>query len=303
MGEKLFSSKDSLKMFILESLNDLACLFKNLDHPTRLEILARLIPDEMEFGDLQKAMDIPKTSLANHLIQLTESGLVEKLDRGVYRISFDGEDIMNSSAKSFLDMKVREQERLETLRLRYESIISKYTYTIGEQKMENTDKYRIVKLPPLRVVSFHEMGIFFGDPETKAFSKLESWAKPKGMFSEPDKHKLFGFNNPNPKHDKEKLNFIVNEENPYGYEFWITIDDDFEVERDVTVKEVPGGLFVVTSCTGVDALGETWKDLYSWIKDSKKYKFGKHQCLEHNTDPTITDASKFPFDVYFPITE
>ena len=99
------------------------------------------------------------------------------------------------------------------------------------------------------------------------------------------------------------MNFIVNEENPYGYEFWITIDDDFEVEKDLTVKEVPGGLFVVTSCTGVDALGETWKNLYRWIKESKTYKFGKHQCLEYNKDPTVTDASKFLFDVYFPITE
>lgn len=303
MGEKLFSSKESLKMFILESLNDFANLFKCLDHPTRLEILARLISEEMEFKDLQQAMDIPKTSLANHLIQLVESGLIERMVRGVYRISFDGEDIISSSAKSFLDMKVREQERLETLRLRYESIISRYTYSIGEQKLENSDKYKIVKLPPTRVVSFQEMGTFLGDPETKAFSKLESWAKPKGMFNDPEKHKLFGFNNPDPKYDKEKSNFIVNEENPYGYEFWITIDDDFEVENDINVKEVPGGLFVVTSCTGVESLGETWKDLYSWVKESKKYKFGKHQCLEYNKDPTITDPSKFPFDVYFPITE
>ncbi|MBY9001615.1 MAG: effector binding domain-containing protein [Candidatus Heimdallarchaeota archaeon] len=303
MGEKLFSSKETLKMFVLESLNDLACLFKNLDHPTRLEILARLIPEEMEFGDLQKAMDIPKTSLANHLIQLTESGLIEKLDRGVYRISFDGEDIMSSSAKSFLDMKIREQERLETLRLHYESIISRYTYTHGEQKMEDNDKYRIVKLPPMRVVSFHEMGTFLGDPETKAFSKLEAWAKPKGILNAIDKHQVYGFNNPNPKQIKETGNFLVDEENPYGYEFWITIDDDFEVEKGVTVKDELGGLFVVTKCIGVQNLGEAWKDLYNWIKESKKYKFGKHQCLEHNLDPTITDDSKFEFDVYFPVTE
>ncbi len=303
MGKKLFSSKESLKMFILESLNDLADLFKCLDHPTRLEILARLISEEMEFKDLQQAMDIPKTSLANHLIQLVESGLVEKMERGVYRISFDGEDIINSSAKSFLDMKVREQERLETLRLRYEGIISKYTYTIGEQKMENTDKYRIVKLPPLRVVSFHAMGTFLGDPETKASAELSSWANSKGMLKNPEKHRVYGFNNPDPKYDKEKGDFIVNEENPYGYEFWITIDDDFEEEENITVKEVPGGLYVVTSCIGVHTLGETWKDLYRWVKESKKYKFGKNQCLEHSKDPTISDGSELDFDLYFPISE
>jgi len=97
------------------------------------------------------------------------------MERGVYKISFDGADIINSSAKSFLDMKVREQERLESLRLYYESIISRYTYSVGEQKMENTDKYRIVKLPPLKVVSFHAMGTFIGDPETKASAKLATW--------------------------------------------------------------------------------------------------------------------------------
>ena len=303
MGEKLFSSKEALKMFILETHEDLAKLFKCLDHPTRLEILARLITEELEFRELQQAMDIPKTSLANHLIQLIESGLVEKMDRGVYRISFDGEDIINSSAKAFLDMRIREQERLEILRLRYEKIITKYTYNRGEQKLANEEKYRIETLPPLRVASFHDTGVYLGEPEPKAFAKLEAWAKPKGLLKDSSKHKVYGFNNPDPKYDREKGDFVVNEDNPYGYEFWITIEDDFEVEDTIEVKEIPGGMYAVTSCVGVQNLGEAWKDLYQWVKNHDKYKFGKQQCLEHNLDPSITDGTKFPFEIYISITE
>jgi len=121
MGNMPFYDKESIQLFILESLEEISNLHKALDHPTRLEILARLLTEPMEFSELQEKLRIAKTSLANHLTTLVDCGLVEKRERGLYQISFDGEDILTSSAKTFLEIKVREQEKLETLRLRYEA--------------------------------------------------------------------------------------------------------------------------------------------------------------------------------------
>lgn len=301
MGNMPFYNKESIQLFILESLEEISNLHKALDHPTRLEILARLLTEPMEFSNLQEKLRMAKTSLANHLTTLVDCGLVEKRERGLYQISFDGEDILTSSAKTFLEIKVREQEKLETLRLRYEALINKYTVLGSDIRMSKENEFEVVNLPEMRVVSFHAMGEFLGDPEPKAGEKLYSWAEPQGLYDEPEKHRVFGFNNPDPKYDKESGEFVINKENPYGYEFWMTIDDDFEVDGNLAVKTIPEGLFVTKSCVGVHDLGRAWKELGDWVKESKEYKFAPHQCLEENTNPKISDENKIPFILYFPV--
>jgi DNA gyrase inhibitor GyrI/DNA-binding HxlR family transcriptional regulator len=302
MGKLSFSSKEAIKLFVLESLNEIANLHKALDHPTRLEILARLLVEDKEFKDLMEEMDIQKTTLANHLNMLVDYALVERENRALYRISPDGEDLFQATAKVFLDMKVREQERQETLRMRFETQIQKYMILGSEQKMAK-DEFRIVKLPAMRVVSFHAMGEFLGDPETKAGKKIFDWANPKGLYEDTEKHKVFGFNNPDPKYDHDKGEFLVDKDNQYGYEFWMTIDENFEVEKDIVVKNIPEGLYVVKSCKGVNELGEAWKELYMWIKNSDKYDFGDKQCLEQALNPKEQDGHKIKFNLYFPIKE
>lgn len=303
MGNMPFHNNESIQMFILESLDEIANLHKALDHSTRIQILARLLTEELEFNELQELMRIAKTSLANHLTILVDCGLIEKRERGLYQISFDGHDVLINAAITFLGIKVREKEKLESLRLRYEALISKYTILGSDTKMVKENDFKIVTLPEMRVVSFHAMGEFLGDPEPKAGAKLYEWANPLGLYDDPDTHRVFGFNNPDPKFDKDLGKFIVDEDNPYGYEFWMTIPEDFEVQDEVDVKTIPEGLYVTKSCLGIDNLGRVWKELFNWVKESKEYKYGKHRCLEENTNPKISDGHKIPFVLYFPITK
>ena len=170
-------------------------------------------------------------------------------------------------------------------------------------KVKKDTEFNIITLPEMRVVSFHAMGESLGEPEPIAGAKLYEWAHPKGLYDKPETHKVFGFNNPDPLYDKEKGEFIINKENPYGYEFWITIPEDFEVEEDVTIKTIPGGMYVTKSCTGIEELGHAWHELATWVKESKIYKYGKHQCLEENTNPKISEEDKIQFLLYFPITK
>jgi DNA gyrase inhibitor GyrI len=151
---------------------------------------------------------------------------------------------------------------------------------------------RIVKLDPMRVASFLGFG---PSPEDEAFKQLTPWAKDKGLLENVEKHRIFGFNNPNPSPGSPN----------YGYEVWIVIDPDMEVGKDVKSLEFGGGLYAVAQCIvpkgDFEVIGITWKKLVAWREDSK-YKCSSHQWLEESI-PTDLPDTEFVLDLYLPIAE
>jgi DNA gyrase inhibitor GyrI len=155
----------------------------------------------------------------------------------------------------------------------------------------NELEVRIDTLPPMRVASFHAFG---PSPELEAAAKLVTWAKPKGYLDEPEKHRIFGFNNPNPS---------VGSPN-YGYEFWIQVSPETEVEEDVSVKGFEGGLFAITRCYGIETITPTWMKLAEWIENNSKYSYSSRQWLEEHIGPFPFDVSEdFTLDLYCSIEE
>ena len=117
MTEQPFESRQALERFVLESLDDIIALFKALDHPQRLKILALMLNNEKSFIKLQEATSLQKSALGNHLAILIERNLIEKIERGEYRLTEDANGLITALAQSYLDIKVREQERLLQLAL------------------------------------------------------------------------------------------------------------------------------------------------------------------------------------------
>jgi DNA gyrase inhibitor GyrI len=147
----------------------------------------------------------------------------------------------------------------------------------------NDLEVRIVNLEPMRVA--YALG--YGEsPEEMAWDMIIKWARSKGMLSDLKALKFFGFNNPNPSPGSPN----------YGYEQWIVIDRDVEVEGDIKTKDFPGGLFVVSRCQ-LSNIGEVWKQLVIWQEDSN-YKMGNLQCLEEALNPElfITSEGMLPID-------
>jgi AraC family transcriptional regulator len=158
----------------------------------------------------------------------------------------------------------------------------------------NELEVKIVKLEPMRVASFHAYG---NSPELDAAQRLVDWAKPLGLLDNPEKHRIFGFNNPSPSPGSPN----------YGYEFWITIEADMEPESEVDIKEIPVGLYAVTRCDvkedAYEVIPETWKRLAAW-RENSKYGCGNMYWLEEYTGPFPFDvSSEFTIDLYFPITD
>jgi DNA gyrase inhibitor GyrI len=154
------------------------------------------------------------------------------------------------------------------------------------------ENIRIVRLQPVRVASVHAFG---ENPEDKAWQKLEAWAKPKGLMDEPDRGRIFGFNNPSPSAGSPN----------YGYEFWITVGEEVEPEEGIEIKDFPGGLYAILRWDGLDdpyqGIPSTWKKLVVW-REQSKYREGGHQWLEEHLEPEV-EGIDFVLDLYLPIAE
>ncbi|NHJ02835.1 MAG: ArsR family transcriptional regulator [Candidatus Heimdallarchaeota archaeon] len=286
-----FTSKAKLREFMLQSLDGILDLLNSLAHPRRMELLLYMLGGRpISFKELQEQIDLQKSALAHHLSVLVDKSLVEKTEKGVYQITLDGDDLLERIAHSFLEAKFREQARLEQL-LQMIGKTSPYPDIEVTPMVQEKEVLKIVRLPPLRVISIHAQDS--ESPELDAWGRLEAWAKPKGLFDRPDKHQIYGFNNPNPTKDNPR----------YGYEFWITIDDDFQVDADLPVKSFDGGLYAVMTCRGAENIGPTWSKLVKRVEASKYRLVKTHQWLEHHINPHNMDPNTFVLDLYAPIAD
>lgn len=146
---------------------------------------------------------------------------------------------------------------------------------------------RIVTLEPMRVASAYGFG---AQPEEIAWRKLLAFAEAKGL--DQGSARFFGFNNPDPSPGSPN----------YGYEQWMTVGPDVEGEGDITIKEIPGGLYAVTRLEGLSEIGERWKQLVLWAKTSQ-YRFANRQWLEELLSPpgNLSEAmvpEAMVFDLY-----
>ena len=117
-----------------------------------------------------------------------------------------------------------------------------------------------VDLPEMRVVYYK---IISESPEELALATIGSWAKRKGLW-DMENTRIFGYNHPDPK-EGEKL---------YGYEFCITIPDDW-TESDCfpfPVKTLPAGTFGSYKFK-FSSMRDAWKKMIGWMGRTKGYEF------------------------------
>jgi len=178
---------------------------------------------------------------------------------------------------------------------------------------------KIVKLPQMKVISFHSWGEFVGDPEIKTLQKVEEWIKKSDISIDPTTHQIFGFDNPVPQVD-EKGEQFASKEKPYGYEVWMTIPEDYKNKGAQTIKKVEAGLYAVVSIKSAMNIGYGWKSLFDWVNTNDKYDshpkwkgliryYDKENVehgiigLEHFINYPENEINKMLVDIYFPIIE
>jgi len=176
------------------------------------------------------------------------------------------------------------------------NVMEKYYANQDPELLEKYPDIIVLKeLKPCKVAYYCHYGT---EPEEGAFSVMRDWLKRSGLNFEKDKLRIFGFNNPSPASPDQK---------EYGYEVWVTINDDFVVNDElVKTKTFKGGHYAVCTVRGLtpsgdgSAIFDTWQRFNKWLSESK-YTAGNHQWLEEHLN--FNDEFEYTggMDLYMPI--
>lgn len=120
------------------------------------------------------------------------------------------------------------------------------------------EKIKVERIKSMRAVYFHA---FSETPEEDAWKKAETWGKKKGLLKKGSNIRIFGRNA-----------YPTEKPEPHGYGYFITIPQGIEIEKDISIRIIPGGLYAVSRCEGLEVLGEAWARLWKWVNESK-YKY------------------------------
>jgi len=296
MTDQPFESEEAMKAFLLETVVEISELLKTLQHPKRLEILTLMFNEELEFGTLMSIINLPKSALGNHLSDLLEKNLIEKLDRGIYRISSDGRDFLSSLSANYLVAKIREKERLERQQKRYQEIISRYTrhHFPNDEKQtaepvirsSTNMNVKIETKPAITVMGMKGRGI---KPEDFIPDLWKNFLENMKHFENKLKTKdLYGISYEKDKGTKE-FSYLVGGE----------IDPLADILDEFIVYTIPKSLYAVIPCT-MPTLSETWSFGAKWIKENG-YKDISKNFPEFEFYPESHSGESDLLYIYIPI--
>jgi predicted transcriptional regulator YdeE/DNA-binding transcriptional ArsR family regulator len=256
-----------------------------------------MLKEEKEFGTLMEQTGLPKSALGNHLTGLLEKNLIEKLDRGVYRITLDGREFLSNISIYHLNTKIREQDRLERQQKRYQDMISRYTrYRFDEVKILEPEsrKRRKIKLevkiktgPAYTVMGMQDRGKI-----AEEFIP-DLWKRVIKQYDEiKEKIKTgttYGLSYNKSKTTKE-FSYLV------GYE----IDPGIEVPEGFMTYTIPELTYAVVKCTS-PTLFEAWNFASEWIEKNGykdiSYHYGEYEVYPEGFENEETD----PMFIYVPV--
>jgi predicted transcriptional regulator len=111
---------DPSQEFLMNYSDEILSILKTITHISRFRILVLLLNGPLTFQTLLEQMDIKKSALANHLTELQNSNLVNKIQHGTYDISENGKNYIKLIEKTYkeninLEKKVWESKQREQL--------------------------------------------------------------------------------------------------------------------------------------------------------------------------------------------
>lgn len=174
---------------------------------------------------------------------------------------------------------------------------------------------RIVYLPPATVASIHRIGAT--DPDDKGgvpsfYPEDSTEALMRAFIKAVDLHRIkpdfrhYGFNHPDGSSNGGPGD-------DHGYERWVTIPDDLEVEAPFVKKHFPGGLYAAHAI--MMGAFEQWDWLYKWGERSERYDIvpGDPECMHGLLEEHLNvynyylaenpDSSRMQLDLLLPVKE
>jgi len=104
-----------VRALLLDPVKEVSELVKAAAHSNRLQVMVLLADGPREFAYIQDSTGLSKTALSNHITQMLAMGLVERFERGNYRLTEDGGELLGAIANFYSGSKARETHRAERL--------------------------------------------------------------------------------------------------------------------------------------------------------------------------------------------
>ncbi len=108
------SDQSSSIEFLMNSSDEIVSILKTIAHINRFKIMVLLLNGPLNFQTLLEEMDIKKSALANHLTELKNHNLVDKVQHGTYKITENGKNYIISIEKTYKENKVVEKKIWES---------------------------------------------------------------------------------------------------------------------------------------------------------------------------------------------
>jgi DNA-binding HxlR family transcriptional regulator len=138
----------------LDNIEGLTEFLKAIAHPKRIQILTLLNKQASDFSLLKRQTDLQKTALSNSLTTLIETKLIERFERGKYRITKDGQELLNAINQFYEKAKVREIYEKKKVRQYYaEQWRKRMMIEISENKTSYIPKFQPCWISYLGAVS------------------------------------------------------------------------------------------------------------------------------------------------------
>jgi DNA-binding transcriptional ArsR family regulator len=93
----------------IKDAENIASLFGTISHPKRIKILGYLNEKVLNFGDLQNKIKIERTALSNHLAFLKKRKLVKKIAHGIYEITNDGINLLQTIVNFYMKSEIHKE--------------------------------------------------------------------------------------------------------------------------------------------------------------------------------------------------
>jgi len=110
---------------------------------------------------------------------------------------------------------------------------------------------KLQRLTPMTAAYVHADG---PNPEEDARKIITQYSTTNGL-TQKKGARLFGRNT-----------YPTDAPEPHGYEYYLTVDSDVKSGGEISIKEVPGGLYAVLEVKNLFNIVEGWKSLFSWVE-------------------------------------
>ena len=127
--------------------------------------------------------------------------------------------------------------------------------------MSDKNLVRIEEIEPMRAAFFHSLS---NTPEEDSWNKAESWAREKKLLLVDSRIQIFGRNI-----------YPTEKPEPHGYGIYITLPPNFELESEIQERSIPGGLYALAKCNGLEEMSIKWPELWKWVENSDYHYIGE----------------------------